>query len=69
VTADGASVTSKAHDLVLARVSVLRGWPPLDSVAFIDDYIAAAEPVVDYVTRTTLLRLRHHHWDACVSVL
>ena len=42
--------------LALARVSVLRGSGPSAGVAFIDDYVAAAEPVVDYLTRWSGIR-------------
>jgi hypothetical protein len=42
--------------LALARVSVLRGSGPAAGTAFIDDYVACVEPVVDYLTRWSGIR-------------
>lgn len=44
------------YRLALARVSVLRGCGPSAGVAFIDDYVATVEPVVDYLTRWSGIR-------------
>lgn len=45
-----------APRLALARVSVLRGSGPHAGSAFIDDYVASVEPVVDYLTRWSGIR-------------
>lgn len=50
VRADGSRATVRPSRLGLARVSVLRGDGPDADAAFIDDYIAISEPVVDYLT-------------------
>lgn len=53
---DGTQFVIKPGEFALARVSVLR---PLDSATqepFMDDYIVAAEPVRDYVTRFSGIR-------------
>lgn len=50
VKADGTRETIRPTRLGLARVSVLRGTGADEGVTFIDDYIAIAEPVVDYLT-------------------
>jgi PAB-dependent poly(A)-specific ribonuclease subunit 2 len=44
------------HRLALARVSVLRGSGAQAGTAFIDDYVATVEPVVDYLTRWSGIR-------------
>lgn len=44
------------YRLALARVSVLRGQGPHAGTAFIDDYVASVEPVVDYLTRWSGIR-------------
>ncbi|KAF2706246.1 PAB-dependent poly(A)-specific ribonuclease-like protein subunit pan2 [Pleomassaria siparia CBS 279.74] len=48
--ADGTRETIRPDRKGLARVSVCRGAGELAGVPFIDDYIAVAEPVVDYLT-------------------
>jgi hypothetical protein len=62
--------------LALARVSVLRGSGPAAGSAFIDDYVACVEPVVDYLTRWSGIRPGKHHYahkqvegSVCVLVL
>lgn len=50
IKADGTRETVRPPRLGLARVSVLRGVGPFEELPFIDDYIAASEPVVDYLT-------------------
>jgi len=50
IKADGTRETVRPPRLGLARVSVLRGSGPYEELPFIDDYIAASEPVVDYLT-------------------
>jgi PAB-dependent poly(A)-specific ribonuclease subunit 2 len=48
--ADGTRETIRPDRKGLARVSVCRGAGELAGIPFIDDYIAVAEPVVDYLT-------------------
>lgn len=50
VRSDGTKETIRPSRLALARVSVLRGEGEQAGEAFIDDYIAQSEPVVDYLT-------------------
>ncbi|KAF9583086.1 poly(A)-specific ribonuclease [Lunasporangiospora selenospora] len=51
IRSDGTKSLLRPSRMSLARVSVLRGDDgPLESVPFIDDYIATSEPVVDYLT-------------------
>lgn len=50
IKADGTRETVRPPRLGLARVSVLRGVGPYEGLPFIDDYIAASEPVIDYLT-------------------
>lgn len=50
IKADGTRETVRPPRLGLARVSVLRGSGPEESLPFIDDYIANSEPIVDYLT-------------------
>ncbi|KAF8066299.1 Pan2 [Scenedesmus sp. PABB004] len=52
----GVEVQLKPSRLALARVSVLRGSGPAAGSAFIDDYVACVEPVVDYLTRWSGIR-------------
>ncbi|EOD31589.1 hypothetical protein EMIHUDRAFT_231780 [Emiliania huxleyi CCMP1516] len=52
----GANVVVKPARLALARVSCVRGQGPHHGEAFVDSYIAQAEPVVDYLTRFSGLR-------------
>ncbi|RIA93213.1 ubiquitin carboxyl-terminal hydrolase-domain-containing protein [Glomus cerebriforme] len=47
---DGTKSVIRPSRLSLARVSVLRGEGAKENIPFIDDYIAASEPVVDYLT-------------------
>ncbi|WFD40697.1 poly(A)-specific ribonuclease [Malassezia japonica] len=48
---DGTRSMIKPSCLALARVSVVRGQGSEEGVPFIDDHIAASEPVVDYLTQ------------------
>ncbi|KAF2744609.1 PAB-dependent poly(A)-specific ribonuclease-like protein subunit pan2 [Sporormia fimetaria CBS 119925] len=50
VKADGTRETIRPDRKGLARVSVCRGAGEQAGLPFIDDYIAVAEPVVDYLT-------------------
>lgn len=50
IKSDGTRETVRPSRLGLARVSVLRGLGPYEELPFIDDYIAASEPVIDYLT-------------------
>ncbi|KAF2262002.1 PAB-dependent poly(A)-specific ribonuclease subunit PAN2 [Lojkania enalia] len=50
VKADGTRETIRPDRKGLARVSVCRGAGERAGLPFIDDYIAVAEPVVDYLT-------------------
>ncbi|KAF2092507.1 hypothetical protein NA57DRAFT_82223 [Rhizodiscina lignyota] len=50
IKADGTRETVRPSRLGLARVSVLRGSGDDEGIPFIDDYIAIADPVVDYLT-------------------
>ncbi|CAG8494661.1 13748_t:CDS:10 [Funneliformis mosseae] len=50
IISDGTKSVIRPKRLSLARVSVLRGEGVKENVPFIDDYIAASEPVVDYLT-------------------
>ncbi|KAJ3407564.1 poly(A)-specific ribonuclease [Chytridiales sp. JEL 0842] len=47
---DGTRHMLRPSKMALARVSVIRGDGPLESTAFIDDYISISETVVDYLT-------------------
>ena len=50
VKADGSRETIRPSRLGLARVSVLRGSGLDEGIPFIDDYIVTHEPIVDYLT-------------------
>ncbi|CAB4393897.1 unnamed protein product [Rhizophagus irregularis] len=50
IRSDGTKSVIRPSRLSLARVSVLRGEGAKEGFPFIDDYIAASEPVVDYLT-------------------
>ncbi|CAG8616504.1 10808_t:CDS:10, partial [Acaulospora morrowiae] len=50
IRSDGTKSVIRPRRLSLARVSVLRGEGARENHPFIDDYIAASEPVVDYLT-------------------
>ncbi|CAN6606610.1 Pan2p-PAN3 deadenylation complex catalytic subunit Pan2p [Trichomonascus vanleenenianus] len=50
IRSDGSKSMLVPTLLSLARVSVLRGEGPRKGVAFIDDYIATTDPIVDYLT-------------------
>ncbi|KAK9473883.1 ubiquitin carboxyl-terminal hydrolase-domain-containing protein [Dipodascopsis tothii] len=50
VRSDGTKTLIRPSRLSLARVSVLRGQPPGEGVAFIDDYITTTDTIVDYLT-------------------
>ncbi|KAK4242788.1 ubiquitin carboxyl-terminal hydrolase-domain-containing protein [Achaetomium macrosporum] len=50
MNSDGERETIRPMSHALARVSVVRGQGELEGEAFIDDYIAIREPVVDYLT-------------------
>jgi PAB-dependent poly(A)-specific ribonuclease subunit 2 len=56
VRPDGSKLVLKPSRLTLGRVSVLRGEGPRMGEAFIDDYIATSEPVVDYLTQYSGLK-------------
>jgi PAB-dependent poly(A)-specific ribonuclease subunit 2 len=47
---DGTRRVLRPARLGLARVSVLRGSGPKESVPFIDDYIHTSEDIVNYLT-------------------
>jgi PAB-dependent poly(A)-specific ribonuclease subunit 2 len=51
MNADGEMETIRPRSHALARASVVRGEGQEEGVAFIDDYIAIKEPVVDYLTK------------------
>jgi PAB-dependent poly(A)-specific ribonuclease subunit 2 len=50
IRSDGTNTTIRPSRYNLARVSVLRGEGPMESIPFIDDYICTTEPVCDYLT-------------------
>ncbi|KAF1813417.1 cysteine proteinase [Eremomyces bilateralis CBS 781.70] len=50
VKAGGIRETIRPARLALGRVSVLRGYGEHEGLPFVDDYIAVAEPVTDYLT-------------------
>ncbi|KAL1923050.1 uncharacterized protein VTP21DRAFT_9426 [Calcarisporiella thermophila] len=50
IRSDGTKSVLRPSRFSLARVSVLRGEGEKEGLPFIDDYIAASEPVVDYLT-------------------
>ncbi|ANB14502.1 Pan2p [Sugiyamaella lignohabitans] len=50
IRSDGTKSIVKPRSLSLARVSVVRGEGPKEGVAFIDDYIATTDTIVDYLT-------------------
>ncbi|KAL2021290.1 hypothetical protein VTK56DRAFT_7369 [Thermocarpiscus australiensis] len=50
MNSDGERETIRPMSHALARVSVVRGQGENEGTAFIDDYIAIREPVVDYLT-------------------
>lgn len=50
IRSDGTKSLLRPTVLSLARVSVLRGEGPKEGIAFIDDYIATTDPIVDYLT-------------------
>ena len=56
ISAQGSRAVTKAATMSLGRVSVVRGEGPMREVPFIDDYIATAEHVEDYLTRFSGLR-------------
>jgi len=51
VLSDGTRRIIKPARLTVARISVLRGWGPREGTPFIDDYIQATEPIIDYHTK------------------
>lgn len=51
IRSDGTRSLIKPSRSCLARVSVVRGNGPKEGLAFIDDYIANTEPVLDYLTK------------------
>ena len=51
IWADGTKKVLKPAQLTLARVSVVRGWGSHEGKPFIDDYIVAGEPIIDYLTK------------------
>jgi PAB-dependent poly(A)-specific ribonuclease subunit 2 len=50
MNSDGDVETIRPRSHALARVSVVRGQGEYEGMAFIDDYIAIKEPIVDYLT-------------------
>ncbi len=50
INSDGEKQTVRPMSHALARVSVVRGQGQNEGDAFIDDYIAIREPIVDYLT-------------------
>ena len=50
INPNGESETIRPVSHALARVSVIRGQGEKEGEAFIDDYIAIKEPIVDYLT-------------------
>jgi PAB-dependent poly(A)-specific ribonuclease subunit 2 len=51
IKSDGTKSTIKPSQLCLARVSAIHGEGPRFGEAFLDDYIATTEPVMDYLTQ------------------
>lgn len=50
IHSDGTRSVVRPSRLGLARLSVLRGEGPQESVPFIDDYVVTSEPIIDYLT-------------------
>lgn len=50
IHSNGTKVLLKPKTLSLARVSVVRGSPPLELCPFIDDFVETTHPVVNYLT-------------------
>jgi PAB-dependent poly(A)-specific ribonuclease subunit 2 len=56
---DGTKKILRPARLSLARVSVLRGDGPKQSIPFIDDHIHTSEIIVDYLTEFSGIRCEH----------
>ncbi|KAI9104701.1 ubiquitin carboxyl-terminal hydrolase-domain-containing protein [Phlyctochytrium arcticum] len=57
VRSDGTRSVIRPSRLTLARVSVLRGSGPDEGVPFIDEYISTTDPIVDYLTEFSGIRV------------
>lgn len=65
ISSEGARKVIRPNRVCLARLSVVRGEGPHMGVPFIDEYIAATEPVVDYLTEYS--GIEHGDLDPTVS--